>query len=303
MQDSSTHNRAIMIIDFLAAHPTESFTLSELTEKLNISNGSAHRILKTLTEAKYLTRHPKHKTYSLGLAMVAIGQAALGRHSYVEVAHREIELLSKELNLQCMAISVVEDEILTIARSGRPQTAESITRVGERRPFVPPFGLVSIAWSSRQKQKNYIERSAWPKTDSRNDYLMHSMALVRKRGYSIAALGPTLHKIHAATLAYEETPYKDDLKLQSLELMGQLTNEELQLTDLPRDKKIQISHISAPVFNANGEVVLEIVVTGGSSFLTYEQVDHYRRRLCAVAEYVTSESYGRSAITSLRTAL
>ena len=295
MQDSSnTHNRVVMVINFLATHPTESFTLTELAEKLDISAGTAHRILKTLTEAKYLARHPKHKTYSLGLAMAAIGQAALERHSYVEVAHREMEVLAKELNLQCIAISVVEDEILTVARTGRPQTAESITHVGERRPFSPPFGLVSVAWSSGQKQQSYIERSAWQKSDPRYEYLMHSIELVRNRGFSIAAIGPTLRKIHDASLAYEENPFNKELRLQAIELMGELSNDELQLVEIPRAEGVRISHISAPVFDPNGEVALEIVLTGGMKVLSPDEISHYRSRLCAVAEYITSETHGRA---------
>ncbi|WP_372810629.1 helix-turn-helix domain-containing protein, partial [Litorivivens sp.] len=61
---SSSNTRAIDVINFLAAHPTEAFTLTELAEQLALSHGSAHRVLNALTEARYLSRHPKHKTYS-----------------------------------------------------------------------------------------------------------------------------------------------------------------------------------------------------------------------------------------------
>ena len=298
MQD--TNNRVVMVINFLATHPTETFTLSELSERLNISTGSAHRVLKSLTEAKYLQRHPKHKTYSLGLAMAAIGHAAMEKHSYIEKARREMEILARDLNLQCIAISVVEDEMLTLVRTGRPKTAQSYQRVGERRPFSPPFGLVSAAWATSEVKQKYLERLALKKDNPHYDYLQQSIEQVRKRGFSIAAFGPTLEKIHHATLAYEDSPFDEALKAHSIELMGQLSEEELQLQEFPPSLDTQISHISAPVFSPSGEVALEIVITGSAKMLPVEEITHYRDRLCAVAEYVTSETHGRAPVSSNR---
>src|SRR3546814_11594689 len=77
-EDSS--RRIVRLINFFAAHPTESFTLSEVVDQLSISLGSAHRALRSLADARYLVRHPAHTTYSLALALVAVGQAALARH-------------------------------------------------------------------------------------------------------------------------------------------------------------------------------------------------------------------------------
>ena len=296
MQD--TNSRVVMVINFLATHPTESFTLSELSERLNISTGSAHRVLKTLTEAKYLQRHPKHKTYSLGLALAAIGQAAMQKHNYIDVARREMEILARELNLQCIAISVAEDEMLTLVRTGRPKTAQSNQRVGERRPFSPPFGLVSAAWATREVRQHYLERMPLQKADPQYNYLEQSIERVRQRGFSIAAFGQTLEKIHQTTLAYEDAPFDEALKARSIELMGELSREELQLTEFPPSQDTQISHISAPVFSPTGEVSLELVLTGGATVLSVDEILHYRDRLCAVAEYVTSETHGRAPVNS-----
>ena len=51
------HGPAVTVpacLDFLAAHPTESFTLSELSRRLGINGASAHAVLTELTEAGYL---------------------------------------------------------------------------------------------------------------------------------------------------------------------------------------------------------------------------------------------------------
>ena len=289
----STNNRVVAVINFLAANPADSFTLSELAGALDISAGSAHRVLKTLTEARYLTRHPKHKTYSLGLALAAIGQATLEKHPYVEVAHREMEVLSKELGAQTLAVSIIEDEILTLVRAGRPQRSESISRVGERHPFIPPFGLAHMAWAPEQAVEHYLQAAAWKKGDEQYDYLTRAMAVVRQRGYSMAAAGPALRRMRLAVTDYTQSDDIHSLKEQVIALAGELSLDELQLFNLDEDKSYQLGHISAPVFNAKGAVVMEIAVTGGVDLLAAPEVSRYAERICAAAAFVTSETHGR----------
>ena len=48
--------RAISILDFLAAHPDDAFTLSDLAARLGINVASAHALLTVLVEAGYLGR-------------------------------------------------------------------------------------------------------------------------------------------------------------------------------------------------------------------------------------------------------
>jgi len=47
----------IDVLSFHAARPTEAFILSELAQKLNLSLGSAHRLLGALVAARFLSRH------------------------------------------------------------------------------------------------------------------------------------------------------------------------------------------------------------------------------------------------------
>src|SRR4029077_18145721 len=69
--------RSSEIIDFLASFPERGFTLSEIVRATKINVASCHAVLATLTDCGYLTRCPNERTYTLGRALVAIGQAAL----------------------------------------------------------------------------------------------------------------------------------------------------------------------------------------------------------------------------------
>jgi len=113
--------RSVEILNFLASHPGESFTLSELSRHLNLNMASGLSVLKALTDAGYVHRHHSHKTYSLGPALVAVGYAALARYQVIEIALEEMRRLAAECDTECVASVVVGDEIVIVGASGRPR--------------------------------------------------------------------------------------------------------------------------------------------------------------------------------------
>ena len=54
--------RVVAVLNFLAAHPDESFTLSELSRRLDLNKATCHALLMTLTQAGYLLRHPTRRS-------------------------------------------------------------------------------------------------------------------------------------------------------------------------------------------------------------------------------------------------
>jgi DNA-binding IclR family transcriptional regulator len=58
--------RTIATLNFFAAHPGDVFTLSELSAALGVNMASLLAILQGLTDAGYVVRHARHKTYALG---------------------------------------------------------------------------------------------------------------------------------------------------------------------------------------------------------------------------------------------
>ncbi|WP_372747636.1 IclR family transcriptional regulator [Litorivivens sp.] len=290
---SSSNTRAIDVINFLAAHPTEAFTLTELAEQLALSHGSAHRVLNALTEARYLSRHPKHKTYSLGLALVAIGQAALERHRAVDIARREMLKLADQLHVRCIATTIVEDEMLFVAKEGMPQTLEELSRVGERRPFIPPFALCHVAWATQDKIEAYFDKASGGVSHQMRDCLLKAMAAIRERGYAIAAMGPGMEvlrqAIHKHASNYRDTEYWQRMH----SYISELDSDEIQLLDLSDLGNREISFLAAPVFASNGEVALEISLSGIPANTSATELKRYVDRLRAMTALITSETHGR----------
>ncbi len=295
------NNRVIDVINFLAAHPTETFTLSELAEHLGLSNGSAHRVLTTLTEARYLSRHPKHKTYSLGVALVAIGQAAMEKHRGIDIARREMARLTDELKAQCIATAIVDDELLFLAKEGVPQTHDGLNRVGERRPFVPPLGLGHIAWADKKAITAYLARAQSTLSEPMREYLRTALGVIRQRGYAIAANGDALRALRQ-TATFPIDRQRDAAYWARVHsLIGALSEKEILLLELADAGEAGISYISAPVFSPSGSVTLELALSGMPNNLSVGEIERYAARLRAAAAVVTSETHGRMPAARLRT--
>lgn len=293
-EPSNPTGRVIDVLNFLAAHPTETFSLAEIARHLRLSNGSAHRILTSLARAQFLSRNEKQRTYSLGMAVVAIGQAAVEKNRGIEVARREIARLATELNVQCSANAVVEDEILVLAKEGTPQSHRGLTRVGERRPLVPPLGLCHVAWGGDAAITAYVEKAAPHVSEAVSTRLTEAFPLIRQRGYAIAANGPGLHRSLQATVP-AAGEIRDEAYWSALfAMMGQLTPDEVQLLTLGDVTANGISYITAPIFSPTGAVSLQLVISGLPSNLSLTEAERYAEKLCATAALITSETYGQT---------
>jgi DNA-binding IclR family transcriptional regulator len=294
--ESASTSRAVKVVNFLATHSTDSFTLSQIAEHVGLSHGSAHRVLSTLLAARYVSRHPTHKTYSLGVALVRIGQAALERHRDVEIARREMIKVSEELNVLCTTSVVMDNELLILAKHGTPQTFPGIDRVGDRRPFMPPIGIANIAWSETQRVEEYLSRVPADFDPALARRLREAVRMVRERGYSIVVAGPRIFEWSQITTdadrQWDETYWS-----QVNQLIGRLSPDEIQLARLADAEGQSIGFITAPVFSTTGEVALELAITGLAPNLSVQEIERYAARLRAATAVVMSETKGRIPVS------
>lgn len=280
-------------MNFLAAHPSESFTLTEIAAHLGLSNGSAHRVLTTLAESRYLSRHPKNKTYSLGMALVAIGQAASTSHRDLAVAKREIARLADALKVQCVASAIADGEMLMVACAGTPQSSEPVNQIGERRPFIPPLGMGHVAWADAGVQAEYLARAPAALNDKAHERLALALQVMSNRGYGIAASGPAIRALRQFThlpVGYQEHEY---YWAGLRQLLSDMSEQETQLLDLDEVGSEGLAYITAPVFAPSGQVVLELSVSGLPADLSKSQMEECVDRLRAAAAVVTRETHGR----------
>ncbi len=294
MADQSNPTRRVLdVINFLAAHPAEHFSLAEVARQVGLSKGSAHRLLTTMSDADFLSRDEKNKTYSLGMALLAVGQSALDKFRGLGIARREMVRLTQELNVQCSATALAGEDLLILAKEGVPQSHEDLNRVGERRPLIPPMGICHIAWGTGSVVTHYLALAAQHMSGSRFVWLQESLQLIRRRGFAMGGNGPHWRVLRATTVLPIGRDRDTSYWAGIFDLIGQLTPNEIQLAGFDEIDVHGVAHLMAPVFSADGKVALQLVLSGFPPKLGAKKLERYAERLCATAASITSEMNGR----------
>jgi DNA-binding IclR family transcriptional regulator len=275
--------RAIAILNLLATRPSERFTLSEIARDLELNKATLHAILWALTDAGYLMRDEDAKTYGVGPALIALGNAATASSPAVDAALPEMRALSDDLGLDCVASAAIHDEIVILARTGTPGPFGLNIQPGMRIPLVPPLGTVFVAWSDRATIDRYLARVD-PGKDELERY-RGAVDAVRERGYSVGIARGAYRRLVEALEAAGQAAVAEGVK--------GLREDEYALVEVDTAGSYRLNHIGAPVFGSDGEVTLALFLIGFQDQLPAEQIPHYGERLREAAGRVTKSIQGR----------
>lgn len=248
--------RATRVLEFMAARPYEQFTLSELASAVKVGPTSTLAILHALAGAGYVSRHPVQKTYVLGPALLLLGEAARAQHRLLDAATEEIELIAAETQAECSVGVVAGADMLIVAMAGRPSVDVADVRVGERVPFRPPWGAVHVAWANDEVARQWIDRA---QPNSALEKQLHdALAAIRRRGYSIGRESDARIQFGSAMRRLADHPAErlDDHAAE--ELFAELARGLI----IELDADDQVNTVSAPVFNSQGHVAMQLSLQG-----------------------------------------
>ncbi len=268
-------HRVALVLDHLATAPQTRFSLSDLTRDLDLSNSTAHALLATMLEVGYLVRH-EDKTYSLGPALIALGNAAESSYPAAALARGPMQRLSDELDLQCVASAAIGDEIVILAATGTPQPLRIDVRPGVRLPLVPPLGTIFIAWSGRAVIDGWLDRLGPGATDEDLRRYRNALDVVRQRMFSVGLGGDDQEDLVAQVSrgrARGSAPVRGD---------------EYALLELSGTTRYSLSHIGAPVFGPDGRVALGLFLVGFQGEFAADEVPTFAERVLDEAMSITS---------------
>jgi DNA-binding IclR family transcriptional regulator len=257
---SPATSRLVDLLNLLAAHPGESFRLSEIARRLNFNKATAHGMLGALADAEYLVHNDETKEFALGPAVVALGYSAVQNDARLaQLAMDELRALSEATGTQAVANVATSEDFTVIASAGEPASGRE-TYVGYRGRLVPPVGMVFHAWASRGRIDAWLDRiSATAHERARYDTLL---AAVRERGFSISADEDVRERLESAVERLEKLSDQPSMRDELQRVIHALATEELELLEVIPDRTYQTRQISAPVFDSQGGVRLGIYLLG-----------------------------------------
>lgn len=182
--------RVAAILNFIADHPGQAFTLTDLVKALKLSRATCHALLTGLVEVGYLYR-ASDKHYILGPALASIGRAALQNASPLQVAQPEMRALADEFDVFCAAYFREGDEIIVRDRAASvSHVGWSIPPPGTRLKLRAPFGSIFYAWSPEAEAQAWLDSCEPAPTEEHRQEMMEGMRFLRRHGYGVHLRNP-----------------------------------------------------------------------------------------------------------------
>jgi DNA-binding IclR family transcriptional regulator len=288
--------RATGIIDFLATRGMTAFTLSELARELEINVASCHAILQALTKSGHLSRHPKHKTYTLGPALIAIGNVALRNHELVARAEAAAAELSRTEDVEVLLAMRAGDTVLGLAHFQLNRVSKSLLRIGHRLPLQVPYGATFIAWESEVEIDRWINHGFRGKVDPQQaEELRSLLALIRERGYQISlTIDDHIIDLAGINARWEPTIYARGeptsytrgaaKKLEQLhEGFNRLFYDPLNAKD---NEAHAVEFITAPLFDQHNRALYAITLNNFDRKLTPREIQFYLSKLLSMCQSI-----------------
>jgi DNA-binding IclR family transcriptional regulator len=237
--------RVAAILNFLADHPRQRFTLTDIVRALKISRATCHVLLSSLVEGGFLYR-TMDKTYVLGRALARIGQIAANNPSELQVAGPEMRVLADRFDVICAAVyregyqAVVKERAISMSHIGWPMPIPE-----SKIALAPPVGSIFFAWESDDITQKWFQSATHPLSKRQENELKRRMAISRERGYVFG-----IRKVKKLT----------ENIAKSLQLRAEQSDYLVGELDIKREYNLAM--IGAPVLNSRGKIVFLLTLLG-----------------------------------------
>ncbi|MGE0170411.1 flavin reductase [Nocardioides sp.] len=205
------------------------------------------------------------------MSMAAVEPALLDIMRGVDLVRSEMETLASDLDTECIAVAPHGESLIFLASAGQGRRSRVPTRVGQRVPFIPPFGSVLVAGDDRAEADWLGRGAAVPDEQAALRRLLNA---VRVRGYAVGE------------------GYADYQVLERLlEGRGEVGRDALGgmvFVDAQRaaDDEFEVRNMSCAIRGADGKPVMQLTIYGPATPCSPRELADLGGRLmkaCAVA--------------------
>jgi DNA-binding IclR family transcriptional regulator len=276
----------IGLISYLTVDESgQGVSVSGLARRLGVSKPALYPMLDALLEAGFIVRHPARKTFHLGPAIVAAGQAAAKREPRQELAREAMLRLGEELDLTCWLYSDDGDRLRVVDQAWHAKTPIPIMRVGERYQLVPPVGAVIMAWAGEARVSAWLDRVS-PSPQQAQRY-RSKLSEIRTNRYVIGLEESSTERIrHLAHELANATQTAERARLVDLLVPPLTIGSDSIVIEPDAEEYYNVKSIDAPIFGVDGRFELGLSVTNlpPMNGRSLRQLAH---RVRGVAEEVT----------------
>jgi len=249
-------DRSVAVLELLANHPEERFTLSEVARRCDLNKATAHALLSALADHGVLLRHPAEKRYSLGPRLVAIGDAARRGYTALDFLPPLLERLATRTGYAARAWQRQDDHVAVVAQSPGRRVEAS----GVRLPLTPPVGALFMAWSDSASIEAWLARA--PAADAVRPALDVLPAL-RSLGFAVTLASPEWRALSEPRAAgsLPDPNNGESAGDEMRRLLAAVARQRVLAGDIDPGATYMPAEVAAPVFSSSGAVDLALAVT------------------------------------------
>jgi DNA-binding IclR family transcriptional regulator len=289
-QRSKPTERVVRLLDTLRSHAGAGLRFADLARTGGLSQATCHAILLTLADAGYVVRDDATRTYSLGPALVALGDAAGASFPDVRASAAELARLAAVTGCPVSAARVVDGAITVVEVVGPGSEALAI-RPGTRVPCAPPFGAIHVAWDGAEAVAAWIARASSPTLTAERlraviDDHRRTRVAIAPYTASSAALREALGELAADTLSR-------DVRDRTLALLAAIDELDYSSGALDDADRLAVNTLTAPVFGLDGRVSFAVAIHVAQPDLAVTQIRALAGELHAATERMTTVVGGR----------
>ena len=134
MATQSTVARAFPLLQYLSCHPGERGVRALACDR-DLSPSTTYRLLETLTETGFVRQDHQTDRYSIGLAAVQLGIAALGARDLTAVAPPALRDLVVTTGESAFLAVLDDTEVVYLLKEEGRHSIRTTARLGSRRPL------------------------------------------------------------------------------------------------------------------------------------------------------------------------
>ena len=187
---SSTLNRALEVLDQLAAGPPTGMTAAQLAAATSSNRVSVHRILVSFMRHGLVRQAHPGAPYRLGFGLLAMAQRVIDERELVPLAYPLLEKLAEASGETCHLAVLDSGEVVYVAKMESRQSVRLVSRIGARVPlYCTALGKALLAMADDETRERLLALQSFarrtPRTLTSAATLSKDLVTIRERGYAI----------------------------------------------------------------------------------------------------------------------
>ncbi|WP_100809719.1 MULTISPECIES: IclR family transcriptional regulator [unclassified Microbacterium] len=285
---ASAIDRVFTVLNFLATHVGQSYTLSELSRQLGLNKATGHIIMKRLQYGGYVTS--TDGKFSLGPAFIPLGRAAEREFPAAQLLQQEIENLATSLGAECIASVASDDQALIVFHAGVPQPFGLAVEAGQRLPMIPPMGSAFMAWAGEEQMEEWLARLP-DDENNRKAKFRKVLRMAQARGYIVTYMVSAISDMGELYSSDRVGAAGNIEEVSMATILANLTQQEYLVDEQP-DASKRLANISTPIFDAQSRLLCILTLIPGSDY-TAEDLPMLSNAVMRSADQVMREINGR----------